>query len=401
MIDNDALKAIWQTAKDISTVAEIYSADTAPTADGFDPADALDCFAAVAGIVFQDVEYKRLVNNFGSVSRTMTSEINSGSITFSNRTGEIAQFEFEHGFEGLILVIRCISRSLSVSLETSQILCAVRCEKPKSGKRDSLSVSAKSVLDSLEVLMPRRKFTAEDYLGRDAGDPEFEGFPFMTQTGFVSYSERVKRGGILGIFGFKKTVQKTLAYSSYSDLEANKPLPEVFGMMQIVGTHIGYVDAGSYLKIRTAFCEGPVEDIINARSVNVQFPLDAGAYDEALGGVGEDNGPDDPTWVAPGLYSRTVHIRGQLDNSLVSETDEAADVVAIIKGRILKDWNGTDWATERWTNNPASVWRYLTTGGDYFNLDENWVDDDKTGECWEYNDDRIFNVNSSDFLFLD
>ena len=401
MIDNDELKTILQTAKDISIVAEIYDADVVPTVDGFDPADALGCFAAVDGINFAGVDYTRLVKQFKGVSKSMTSEIDDSGITFSNLTGEIADFEFTHGFEGLILVIRLISRAQSDSLTKSQIFSAHRCEKPKSGKKDSLSVSAKSVMDSPETIIPRRKFTPEDYLGRESTDPEFEGFIHMPQTGYVTYSERVRRGGILGLFGFKKTVQRTLAYSSFSDLDANKPLPEVFGTMQILGTHIGYQDVGSFLKIRTAFCEGPIEDIINARSTNVNFPLNSGAYDEALGLVGEANGPDDPSWVAPGLYSRTAHIRGELDNSEVSVTDDAADVAAVIKGRILKVWDGSEWVTESWTNNGASVWRYLLTGGDYFTLDENWIDDDATGETWGYNNEPIFNVNGNDFLFLE
>lgn len=400
MIENEALKEIWISAKDISTVAEIYSADAVPTADGFDPADALDCFAAVDGITFLGVEYKRLIKSFTNPSRSITSEINSGGVSFSNLDNYISQFEFEHGFEGLILVVRCISRSQSVSLSTSQILCAIRCEKPKSGKKESLSVSAKSPLDSLEVNIPRRKFSPDDYKGRESTDPEFEGFPFMPQTGYATYSERVKRGGILGILGFKKTVGRTLAYSSFSDLDANKPLPEVFGMTQILGTHLAYQDVGSYLRIKTAFCEGEIADIINARSTNPAFPLDPASYAECYGRVGVLN-TDDPAWVAPGYFSRTAHIRGKLNNSDVAVTDEAADIAAIIKGRLLNVWNGTDWEDVEWANNAASVWRYLLTGGDYFNLDENWIDDEKAGECWEFNDERIFNVNSSDFLFLD
>jgi hypothetical protein len=400
MIENEAWKNILSTAKDFSTVAEIYGADTMPAGDGFDPADALDCFAAVGGIDFAGVEYKRLVKSFGALSRSITSEINSTSITFSNLTGEIANFEFAHGFEGLILVVRLLSRAQSDELSKSQILFVGRCEKPKSGKKDSLSVSAKAVLDALEVNIPRRKFTPQDYKGRESTDPEFEGFIYMPQTGFVSYSERVPRGGLLGALGFKKTVRRTLGYSSYSDLDANKPLPEVFGLMQILGVHIGYQDVGSFLKLRTTFCEGPIEDILNARSTNLNFPLNPGAYDEALGLAGEANGPDDPGWVAPGLYSKTAHIRAEADNSEVSVTDSAPDVVALIKGRILPVWDGSDWTTEDWTDNGAAVWRYLLTSPDYMNLDENWIDDEAAGEVFDFNNEQIFNVNTSDFLFL-
>lgn len=401
MIANDALQNILTSARDCSTVAEIYSASTVPTTDGFDPNDAIQCFAAVEGIVFMGVDYRRLVKSFGSLSRSITSEINNASITFSNLDNYISDFEFQHGFEGLILVIRLISRSQSVDLATSQILFAGQCEKPKSGKKAELSVSAKSVLDSLEVPIPRRKYGPIDYKGRESTDPEFEGFISMPQTGFVSYSERVPRGGFLGALGFKKTVQRTLGYSSYSDLDANKPVAEVFGLMQILGVHIGYVDSGTFLKLRTAFCEGPIEALINVRSTNLALPINPSAYAWVLGEIGSANGPDDPTWIAPGYYSRTAHVRAQVVNTAVDVTDPAPDIAAVVKGRKLPIFDGTDWSTVSWTNNGASVWRYLLTGGDYFSLDTAWIDDTACAEVFDYNAAPIFNTGINDFTFLE
>jgi len=229
MIDNAALATILETATDISTVCEIYDADAVPSDDGLDPVDALDCFAAVEGITFRTREYKQLVSSFGTIKRTITKETNNASVTFSNISREISDFEFTNGFEGLIMIIRLISRSLSTDLTDSQILFTGRCEKPTSGTKASLTVTAKFIVGSVDVMCPRRKFTKEDQAGRVTTDPEFEGFLFIPQYGTTTYSVREKRGGILGLLGFKKTVQKTLAYSSFSDLDANKSVPEVFG----------------------------------------------------------------------------------------------------------------------------------------------------------------------------
>lgn len=402
MITNPHLQNILTNAADISLVAEFYSPDTAPTADGFDPNDAVGCYAAVAGITFMGKAYKRLISKFGSIRRTITSEINSTSVTFSNISREISAFEFDHGFEGLIMVIRLISRELSTSLDRSQVLFAGRCEKPKSGNKNSLTVSANFILDSLDVMVPRRKFAPTDYKGRVPSDPEFEGFIHMPQYGVVVYSVRQKRGGILGFLGFKKSVIKTLQYSSYSDLDANKPVPEVFGRAQLLGCHIAYQDAGTYLKMIVAICEGEIDSVITRRSIDTSFPLHPTTYAFLPGKVGTANGPQDPGWVAPGWYSRTAHVRCQANNSAVDTIDPAPDVAFLIKGRKLMtpDSSG-DWTVFAWTNNAADVTRYLLSGGDYYDLDENWLDDDSFYRVWKYNDERIFDKTNTDFAFLE
>lgn len=402
MLDNASLENILTTATDVSIVCEIYGADEVPGTNGFDPVDAIDCFAAVSGITFRTRIYKKLVKKFGNIKRTVTKEVNTASVEFSNLSREISQFEFANGFEGLLLVVRLISRSQSIAVTDSQILFVGRCEKPKGGKNDSLSVSATQILGTLDVNVPRRKFTKEDIEGRVTSDPLFEGFLFIPQYGTVSYSVRQKRGGILGLFGFKKTVTKTLAWSSFSDLDANKPVPEVFGRSQIMGTHIGYVDVGVAIRLRTAFCEGEIEDIQNARSTDTSFPLSGTSYAEVLGLTGSANGPDDPSWVAPGYYSRTAHIRGQADNSAVASTDPAPDIVAVILGRKMLTPNGSGvWNTTLFNVNAAAHIRFLLTTSDYGKLDASWIDDASFYESWLYNAEQIFNTSINDFIFVE
>ncbi len=402
MIENADLKNILASAGDISLVAEFYAPDTTPTTDGFDPNTALGCYAAVDGIVFFGAEYRRLITKFGSIRRTITSEINSTSVTFSNLTREVSAFEFATGFEGLIMVIRLISRELSTTLARSQVLFAGRCEKPKSGNKNSLTVTANFILDSLDVMIPRRKFGPTDYKGRVASDPDFEGFIHMPQYGVIVYSTRQKRGGILGFLGFKKSVVKTLQYSSYSDLDANKPVPEVFGRAQLLGCHIAYQDAGTYLKMIVAIGEGEMDSIITRRSIDPAFPLHPTSFAFLPGKVGVLNGPQDPGWVAPGWYSRTAHARCQANNSAVDSVDPAPDVAFLVKGRkLLTPDNSGVWNTFAWTNNAADVTRYLLVGGDYYELHENWVDNPSFFKVWKHNAEMIFSKTNTDFAFLD
>lgn len=404
MIDNAALQDILLTATDISTVCEVYSSDAVPTDDGFDPADAIDCFAAVSDITFATRTYKRLVKSFGKVSRSIDEQVNSTSVTFSNLTREIAQFEFTNGFEGLILVVRLISRSQSIALTDSLVMFAGRCDKPSSGTRDALTVSAKFVLSNTTVVIPRRKFSKDDAKGRDPQDPLFEGFPYTPLSGSTVYNVREKRGGLLGFLGFHKTVHKTLMYSSVDDLDRNASVPVVFGWAQIMGRHLEYVDVGVELHIRTAFCDGPIEDIVNARSLDTRMPLSATSYAEQYGDIGQVDG--DPSWPAPGGYSRTALIRCQANNSAVDAIDPAPDIVAVIKGMKLLTPDGSGvWNTVAWTDNPAAVVRYLLCGnvngqGDYYNLDFAWIDDDSFNEVYDYNAELILDPSSTDYMFL-
>lgn len=402
MIDNAALENILETATDISVVCEVYDSDAIPTSDGLDPEDALDCFAAVGGITYRTRTYKRLVEKFGTIKRTLTGEINSASVTFSNVTREISDFEFTNGFEGLILVIRLISRSQSTLLTDSQILFTGRCQKVDSGDKESLTVAAKFVIGSLNVMIPRRTFSADDPEGRVPSDPEFEGFITRKIYGTTTYPRIEKSGGFLGWWN-RKVVKATLHWSSYSDVDEKTPVPEVFGRAQVLGINFNYIDVGSNLQVRTAFCEGEIEDIVNERSIDSTLPIHAVDRAYLMGLVGSLNGPDDPGWAGTsGYFSRTAHMRLKITNSSMEVEDPAPGIAAVIFGRKLTvpDAAG-DWVDYAWTNNAAAQVVYLITSPDYYKLDENWIDYDYATECFDYNREEIFNTSISDFVFVE
>lgn len=404
MIENAALRSILETGTDISVVAEIYSADAVPTDDGFDPVDALDRFAAIgdsAGgtVTLLGLSYKRLIQKFGTIKRTITKEINSSSVTFSNVSREISSFEFNNGFEGLILVIRLLSRSRSVALTDTQILFAGRCEKPDSGDKDSLTVTAKFILGSLGVNIPRRKFGPEDHEGRVESDPEFEGFAYHQVYGTTTYPRKKSAGGILGILGFKKTVRQTLEWSSYSDLDANKSVPEIFGRAQILVTLIAAEDVGDHLRFRGAVCEGEVESF-TAYSTDSTLPITFTAYLNGL--VGTLNGPDDPDIPGNGYYSRTAYMRAIIINSAMDVTDAAPDVAALVLGRKMTIPGSDDvWDQFEWTDNAAAQAVFLLTDPFYYKLDPNWIDYTYATECYRFNAEEILDASRSDFLFVD
>lgn len=407
-IENAALEDILLTAIDISTVCEIYASDVVPGPDGLDPDDAIECFAAVSGITFRGRTYKRLVKKFGRIKKTIRKEINSASVEFSNIDNQISQLELDtanpnSGFEGKILVIRLISRSRSIALTDSQILFTGRCDKPKTGNRQGLTVSAKFILGSKNVYIPRRKFSKDDIEGRVPSDPEFEGFLYIPRYGTTVYSVRQKAGGIAGFFGFKKTVVKTLQWSSYSDIDANKDVPEVFGRAQLLGVHIAYADVGTNLQVRSVWCEGPIEAINNERSIDDTLPMHAVDRAKLLGLVGTANGPDDPGWAGTsGYFSRSAHMRYKITNSAMDQTDPAPDVAAVILGRKMLTPDGSgDWVTTAWTNNGAAHARFVITNEDYFKLAGGWIDDDYFNASFNFTAEQIFNTSLSDFVFVE
>lgn len=401
MIRNDALANILATCTDYSTVVELYSSDATPTDDGFDPNDAIGRFSAAENISFYGVDYLKKVQKIGSIDRSIGKEVNKASVQFSNLDRYIVAFDNEYDFEGLIMVIRGFSRSMSTELSHSKIEFVGRCDKMPGGNKNVITITAKFVVGAVDVKVPRRRFTQEDQEGRVASDPEFEGFLFTPQYGSTGYPRRIKSGGFLGWWN-KKQVIATIAWSSFSDLDAGKSVPLVLGRSQLEGVLIGATDVGTQIRIRVAFCEGPISDIANARTGDQELTLSPTSYAEVLGEVGTANGPDDPTWVAPGYYSRTAHFRGQIDNSAVDEYEPVPPLIAVIVGLIVPVPGVLeDWSDEEWSDNPSSHAYYLLTSPFYQNLHENWIDKEYATTFFNFNGEQIFNTSLSDFLFVD
>lgn len=402
MIENTALDNILSTAYDLSWVCEIYDADVVPTADGFDPADALGLFAAVSGdpaeLTFLGEPYLQLVTRFGGVKVGTSGEVSSTSVSFSNVTREMANFEFDHGFEGLVMVVRMISRSMSTELAHTKIEFVGRCDKPDSGNKQSITISAKSITGSIDVKIPRRNFGPDDLEGRPASHPEFEGFIYMPTYGSVSWVRREKKGGFLGWWN-KKWVRHTLNYSSYSNLDANKPVPECLGANQMLGVLISAVDAGTTIKMRHAWVEGEIDGFLNVRSTDYTLPVTL--VGEMKGKVGVLNVDPDPAWVGPGNYSRTAVTLSSASGTAIDVEDPAPDVAAIIKGRLMKIPNGANvWAGNVWSDDAAAHVRFLYTSSHYYNLAEAWIDDNEFGNCFWFHNELIFNSEVSDFTFV-
>lgn len=398
---NTTLREIIVNAVDNCVCVEIYPSDAAPP---FKTEDAIKRFSATENTEFLGFGYDKKVISLSRAKRTSKKERNSFTVGLDNLSREIATFEFTEGFEGKILVLREISRSLSTDVSHSLIFFVGKCEKPNGGNKKELSVTANQVYGSTVHEIPRRKFTPEDPQGRAASDPLFEGFPYIPQYGTTVYP-RIKRS----FFGlFKKQIMERLQYSSFSDIDANKSLPFPFGRVQIEGTNLGYVDIGNHIRVTTAFTEGEIKAYLRIYSTDPRFsgPLGGGHTPRGeLGGVGGQQPVTGPPellpWIANGYYSKTAWAAGVYLGTAVDQVDPAPGIVATILAKMVFILGlDNEFDVYDWSDNAAALIRFFDTDSDYENLDPAWLDEESYAEAYRYNNEFLFDNSFSDLIFV-
>jgi hypothetical protein len=409
MIINNDLKTVLTTGTDFDVVCEIYNQDAAPP---FDPTDAELRLASIGHFSFLGQDYDKLVVTYNRAKRTISNEINTCSVEFSNQDLTIANYELTEGFEGKIMVLRLVSRSQSDALDKSLILFVGRCDRPLTANRKSMSVQANQIVGAIEVEMPRRQFKVDDPEGRATNDVLFEGFRYTPQYGTVEYAVRKRNWwaiaglGALGMF-FHRNVGRYQSFSSYSDIDQNRWVPVVLGRAQMMGMHLGYVDVGRFIRTTTAFCEGPIEDFqwIRTDDQRFQFYNDTtvtmmNGYQKRYGYAGNTNGQVPQSYapfIANGYYSKTALLFTVMSGTDTLEDDPAPGIVAVIYGQLMPTPSSA-FVTDGWTDNPAAHARFLLTNSDYFNLNENWLNDDSFEEAAAYNDEIIYDFSGSELL---
>lgn len=393
-------------AKRLETVVEIYHQDATPTADGFDPSS-VDClfrFAKSANITFRGVSYTRLLRSVGRTKRTIEKELSSFSFTVGNETREIAAFERDTGFEGLICVKRLIDADTSTELADSAVQFTGRCEKPDVFDRssESVSIKVKQILNQTEVNIPRRKFTVEDAEGRAPSDPLFEGFIYTPRSATVFYTEVEKKRFLL-FFSKKKTVTRTLQHSSHSDLQAESVVPLALGRVQVKGINFASLDVGTGVRCVTFFAEGEIAAFVNLRSITPGFPLSSSVLKYGKpGGLVDDathQANDDPTHVGAGIYSRLAYVRTLATGSRADTEDAAPDIVAILLGMKIPVADD-DFTTNEFSDSAVLQSRWMLNSEEVFNLHANFIDDSETIESADYCDHILVDQANTERAFF-
>lgn len=398
---------------------EFYENDVLPGANGFDPADAIFRVSHKT-TTFLGNAYTRYLESVGTINRTITEKLNTVSFTLSNpevppgsKTRPVAALILGNPLEGMFCVIRLISRAVTASgLTDSFVVFTGKLEKPFEGGK-SITLQAKQYIGNIDQQVPWREFDPEDEEDRETDDPLFEGFLFSAKNGAVSYKERVRRGGILGLFGFKKTVSRSLQFSNHQGVEITKVVPLILGRAQVQYLPVAYIDAGTQINVIYCVGEGPIRKFGDRQVLTqgYEFASEADGNPEVdqfrFGYPGGTNGQEpflnNLTGGIPGngYYSMSAMMSTAFYGTEVAQDDPAPEAVGVILGMIiaLPDSSG-DFVNEDISDNPAYQTRWALTHSRLFNLDPTFINDPQCIKTACYCDSPVLDLTNGELILL-
>lgn len=397
----------------LSVLLELYDPDELPGANGFDPANAL-LTVADSSITFLGRNYPRYIKNSNTVNKSITERLNNVNITLDNSDRSMATFILTNDIEGMFMVIRFVSRSFTASSNSdSLVVFTGKCQPVFDADYESLQISATQYIGSTEEEVPWRLFTPEDELGTAADDVLFEGFLYRAFPHIVTYKERVRRTGFLGLLGFKKTVIRSLPYTSHQGTEIEKSVPLLLGRTQLQLVPVAYIDVGD--RVNAVFCatEGPIKTFGFGRVITSGFNFSYVADSNPnllqfrYGYDGNTNGqvPFVDSFIggipANGYYSRSAMVAAAFFGTDVAQDDPAPDVIFMALGMLmdLPD-DGGEFNNFDWSDNPAFQTRWALTKNRMFNLDPAFINDPVCLETACYCDEPVLDVTNGEIIVL-
>ena len=413
-ISTELYEALALPAQPLNLLMELYDPDEVPTANGFNPDNAVLRLADTQVADFLGNEYDRYITDCGKINRTITSKFNTVSVTLDNHDRTMAEFVLTNDIEGMFLVLRLISRAITATaLDDSLVIFVGKCDAVFDADNDSVVVSARQYIGSTEEEIPWRTCDPDDELGRLTTDVLFEGFLFRARPATITAQERVRRGGFLGLLGFKKTVTRTLQYTTKQGVEVEKSVPFILGRAQAQLIPIAYVDVGGQINAIFLASEGPIKKFFDLRIITSGFRF-ASVSDGnpnvdqfRYGYDGNTNGQvpflDNLTGGIPanGYYSRSAMFSTAFYGTDVLQDDPAPDVICVLMGSLidLPDDNG-DFTISEWNDNPAYQTRFVLTHPRIFNLDPVFINDPQCIKTACYCDDPVLDETNGELIVL-
>lgn len=420
-ISTSLYNALAEPVQRLDVLVELYENDVLPTVEGFDPDDAILRVADKDTTFLGNSYTRRLVGRMPSINRTITEKFNSVSLTLDNpeeppnsKNRPVAAFLLANPIEGMFIVIRLVSRAITATtLADSFVLFTGKCEKPYDAEDNKITISAKQHIGSVDEQIPWRQFDPEDEEGRESDDVLFEGFLFSPKTGIVTFDERVRRGGFLGVLGFKKTVTNTLQFTSHQGVEIEKFVPLILGRAQAQFIPVAFIDVGGQINSIYNISEGPIRAIFEPRVITsgFQFASERDSNPEVdqfrFGYPGNTNGQvpflNNLTGGIPanGYYSMSAMMSTAIYGTEVSQDDPAPEVAAVILGMIipLPDDTG-DFTLDDFSDNPAFQTRWVLTHSRTFNLDPAFINDPQCIATACYCDGPVLDTTNGELIVL-
>lgn len=413
LISEALYDALGLQAQRLNVLVELYPSNTLPGINGFDPDDA-SLRIADTTITFLGNSYARYVESVGIINRTITKKFNTVSVTLNNMDRTMAAFVLANPIEGMLCVVRVVSRQFTATtLADSFVVFTGKCEKPFDADGETLTISAKQYIGSVDEEIPWRTFTPDDELGTAPTDPLFEGFLFSAKPGTITYKERVRRGGFMGLLGFKKTVTRTLQFSNHQGVEVDKAVPLILGRAQVQAIPVAYIDVGGQINAIYNIGEGPIKAFFDPRTVTAgfQFASVADSNPEVdqyrFGYPGNTNGQvpflDNLTGGIPGngYYSHSAMFSTAMYGTDVSQDDPAPEIIFVILGMIVPvPDEAQDFSLDDWTDNPAFLTRWLLTHNRTFNLNPAFINDPQCIKTACYCDDPVLDETNGERILL-
>lgn len=413
--------ALGESVQRPDVLVELYENDALPGVDGFDPDDAILRLADKDTTFLGNSYTRRLVGRMPTINRTITEKFNSVSLTLDNpeeppnsKIRPMAAFLLTNPVEGMFIVIRLVSRAVTATtLADSFVLFTGKCEKPYDAEDNKITISAKQYIGSVDEQIPWRQFDPEDEEGTASDDPLFEGFLYSPRTGVVTFNERVRRGGFLGMLGFKKTVTNTLQFTSHQGVEIEKFVPVVLGRAQVQFLPVAFIDVGGQINCIYCISEGPIKTIFDPRVITsgFQFASERDNNPEVdqfrFGYPGGTNGQvpflNNLTGGIPanGYYSMSAMMSTAIYGTDVSQDDPAPEVASVILGMIipLPD-NASEFTLEDCSDNPAYQTRWVLTHDRTFNLNPAFINDPQCIATACYCDGPVLDLTNGELIVL-
>lgn len=399
------------------SVYELYDYDATPGANGFDPDDAIERFAAEE-ITWNGFAYRREVKVRSDIEKSIREKLNSVTITFSNVDRYMATFAQSQQMEGLIGVIRCISPNVT---DDSVVLFTGKCGRPGDVDKGEFSITLEQYFGDINALLPPHRFEPDDPDGRLPSDPLYEGIPFTAIGGSNTFTERVPSTSFLGrLFGRSKNETRYKQWSSVDETPFGKPIREIFGRCQVEVIPFRWADKGTHVGILGAISRGPVAAITNIKSRTEGLsdpvcnfgnpPAPAAVHLGDPGGTGTNNGNTCQADLAQGLYfSKLAYIEGaaigwqngQIVPLGINADDSPPVWTAIVKGKkIPVPDSGGDFDTDDWSDNPVAILRYVLTDPRWMNIDPAFIDDEVAFETFLHCNEPIIDMGNTQIIVV-
>lgn len=376
---------------------EFYDHDAVPGATGFDPDDALERFAAEE-ITWNGLAYRREVKGGGQgrsdIIKNKGEKLNTVTINFSNISRYMATWAQTADIEGMIVVIRCVSPSVT---DDSIVLFTGKAGKPSDIDKEALTLNCEQYFGDINVIVPPRRFENSDPEGRLPSDPLYEGIDLVAIAGSVTFPQIVPTDSRIGrLFGRRRVTYRTEQWSSVDATPFGQVIAEIFGRCQMKLTPFAWADKGSHVGYLMAVGNGRLDAVtqLKSRTEGMSDPICSFANPPAPGvihlgdpgGTGTNNGNTCQADLAGGRFfsnlsyvegaSAGVDANGNVVALGLDVADSVPDTTALVRGKRVPLPNSSGvYGTAAWTDNPVHMTRFALTDSKWLNIDSAFMED--------------------------